>query len=380
MSDAAYPMPRGQSSNRAGTQAGWMKMTVLVFVFAFVSSAAGLCRVQGQETLSWKFREGDVLKYTTEQTTMLNFKAMGKERKQKRAQSVTYTWSIKGVTPEGVADITQRIERVTMKIEAPPYMPFEYDSNTPASDIPEPFEGEVQQLKAVLGAEFSFKMRPSGEIESVKFPEATLKKLREGLPQEGGERDQFSEQQLKEFVTQQSPPAFPEGPLEPGKSWASKPNRIGLPLGTIVLDRSFTFQGPDPKNPNLMLITMEGQREPRARVQCRSQDPGSGRKGNADLRQTGRALGQQSRYSEDRDGHCRPGPRGRPDDRDDLGHDPRPLRPSNHPMLLHLAEERAPWHAEEPSGDAFVAAGLVECIDEPLSLVGDELSIPDFAG
>ena len=78
-----------------------------------------------------------------------------------------------------------------MKIEAPPYMAFEYDSNTPASDIPEPFEGEVQQLKAVLGAEFSFKMKPSGEIESVKFPDATLKKLREGLPQREVSRKVF---------------------------------------------------------------------------------------------------------------------------------------------------------------------------------------------
>ena len=162
---------------------------------------------------------------------------------------MTYTWSIKGVSPDGVADITQRIERVTMKIEAPPYMAFEYDSNTPASDIPEPFEGEVQQLKAVLGAEFSFKMKPTGEIEGVKFPDATLKKLRGALPAQGGEQEDFSEQKLKEFVTQQSPPAFPEGPLEPGKSWASKPNRIVLPLGTIVLDRSFTFQGLIPRIP-----------------------------------------------------------------------------------------------------------------------------------
>jgi hypothetical protein len=246
----------------------------------FGLSAAGLASAHGQETLTWKFREGDVLNYTNEQTTLLVAKVMGKERKMKRAQSVTYTWSVKGVSEAGVADITQRIERVTMKIEAPPYMPFEYDTSSPATDVPEPFEGEVQQLKAVLGAEFAFKMKPSGEIESIKFPDATLKKLREGLSQEGGERQEFSEQGLKEMVTQQSPPAFPDGPLEPGKSWASKPNRVALPLGTLVLDRSFTFQGPDPKDPNLVQITMEGRvtLEPAANVtaKVRTQD-GKGR-------------------------------------------------------------------------------------------------------
>ena len=32
-------------------------------------------------------------------------------------------------------------------------------------------------------------------------------------------------------MTQQSPPAFPEGPLEPGKSWASKPTRMASAAG-----------------------------------------------------------------------------------------------------------------------------------------------------
>ena len=82
----------------------------------------------------------------------------------------------------GDADITQRIERLTMKIDAPPFLPMEYDSSSPNNSIPEPFEPVVQQLKAAVGAEFSFKMKPTGEIEDIKIPEATLKKLREGLP------------------------------------------------------------------------------------------------------------------------------------------------------------------------------------------------------
>jgi Family of unknown function (DUF6263) len=268
MLEAAHRARRTQWSNRAASHGGWLELAGLVLVFVLVIDGAGLSGACGQETLRWKFREGDVLRYTTEQTTTLSFKAMGKERKQKRAQSVTFTWSINGVSPDGVALITQRIERVTMKIEAPPFIPFAYDSSTPATDVPEPFEGEVQQSKAVLGTEFSFKMKASGEIESIKFPDATLKKLREALPQEGGEREEFSEQRLKDLVTQQSPPAFPEGSLEPGKSWASKPTRIVLRLGTLVLDRSFTFQGPDPKDPNLMHITMEGRvsLEPRSDV------------------------------------------------------------------------------------------------------------------
>ena len=62
---------------------------------SFVMTGAGLPHARGQDTLRWKFRDGDVLKYTTEQTTVMTVKVMGKERKQKRAVTTTYTWSIK---------------------------------------------------------------------------------------------------------------------------------------------------------------------------------------------------------------------------------------------------------------------------------------------
>jgi Family of unknown function (DUF6263) len=227
--------------------------------FLVVMTCAGLQGARGQEALRWKFRDGDVLKYTTEQTTVMTVKIMGKERKQKRAVITTYTWTVKGVSETGDADIMQRIERLAMKVDAPPYLPLEYDSGASNNSIPEPFEPVVRQLKAALGAEFSFKMKPTGEIVDIKIPEPTLKKLREGLPDDQGERDAFSEQSLKDMVSQTSPPAFPQGPLEPGKSWSSKPNRVPLPTGTLVLDRSFTFRGPDPQNPKLMIIAMEGK-------------------------------------------------------------------------------------------------------------------------
>jgi hypothetical protein len=224
-----------------------------------VMIGAGHQAARGQDTLRWKFKDGDVLKYTTEQTTVLTVKIMGKERKQKRAVTTTYTWSVKAVSETGEADVLQRIERLAMKVDAPPFLPMEYDSSSPNNSIPEPFEPVVQQLKAALGAEFSFKMKPTGEIVDIKIPEATLKKLRAGLPEDQGERDAFSEQALKDMVSQTSPPVFPAGPLEPGKSWSSKPSRVPLPTGTLVLDRSFTFRGPDSQNPKLMIIAMEGK-------------------------------------------------------------------------------------------------------------------------
>ena len=72
----------------------------------FVLTGVGLPDARGQEVLRWKFREGDVLKYTHEQTTNMTVKVSGRERKQKRSVSTTYSWSIKAVSDAGDADIT----------------------------------------------------------------------------------------------------------------------------------------------------------------------------------------------------------------------------------------------------------------------------------
>ena len=83
MSDAVNQNPHIGPCGRPAASEGWLKIAALVFVIG----PAGLPSAHGQETLSWKFRDGDVLKYTTEQTTTLSFKVMGKERKQKRPRT-----------------------------------------------------------------------------------------------------------------------------------------------------------------------------------------------------------------------------------------------------------------------------------------------------
>ena len=56
---------------------------------------------------------------------------------------------------------------------------------------------------------------------------------------------------------QSSPPTLPDGPIEPGKSWSPKPTRIPLPFATLVMEKTFTYQGPDPKSANLVLVGID---------------------------------------------------------------------------------------------------------------------------
>jgi hypothetical protein len=228
----------------------------LVLSLAAVLLGGRVPETASAEVLRWKFKAGEALRYSMEQKTSMNVRGMDRENKSTRSQTIEMSWRVTHVAGGGEAEITQRIDRVRMRVEAPPLMPFEFDSNHPKTDVPEPFEGEAQQLRAMVGAEFSFKIKPTGEIDDIKFPEQTLKALRDAAPR-GAPEGEVSEKVLKDMLLQSSPPAFPDGPLEPGKTWSNRPAKVPIGIGTIVLEKTFTFQGPDAKTPGLMLVGVD---------------------------------------------------------------------------------------------------------------------------
>jgi hypothetical protein len=208
------------------------------------------------EVLRWKFKPGEVLHYAMEQKTVTNVKGVDRESKSTRSLTIDMSWKVNSVTGAGDAEITQRVDRVRMRLEEPPFMPFEFDSSNPKIDAQSPFAAAAEQVKALSGSEFSFRMKPSGQIEDITFPEKTLKSLRDAAPKGSPEGD-VSEKALKDLLLQSSPPAFPEGSLEPGKTWTNRPAKVPIGFGTIVMDRTFTFQGPDPKAPRRLLVGID---------------------------------------------------------------------------------------------------------------------------
>jgi hypothetical protein len=231
----------------------WAVVATIAVLAASLAPRAGRA-----ETLRWKFKAGDVLRYTLEEKTASTSKVMGRELKSMRSHTINLSWNVRGVSANGDANVTMRFDRVRMHIEQPPFLPFDFDSSAAKVDAPEPFGSIGQQVKAMAGAEFTFKIKPSGAVENVTVPEQTVKALREGLGADAAAQGMFSEQGLKDILVQSSPPPFPEGSLEPGKSWSTKPSRLTVaPLGTMVIDKVLTFQGPDPKTPGLLLIGTE---------------------------------------------------------------------------------------------------------------------------
>ncbi len=209
---------------------------------------------QGAETLRWKFKPGETLHYKMEQQTTQAMKAMGQEFKTKLDQQVNLHWSVKSVAADGVAELTQTIDRVRTKIEAPGNT-FEFDSQAGKEPEGQAAAMLIPMLKALVGAEFTFKMNGVGELSDVKVPQKLLNTLRQAGPAAaaGG---MFSEEGMKQLISQ-SGLTLAEAPLDKGKSWTHQA-RMELPkLGTMVMDKTYTFDGPAPEQPSLVQVLLD---------------------------------------------------------------------------------------------------------------------------
>jgi hypothetical protein len=209
------------------------------------------------ETLRWKLNPGEVLHYAMESKEVLNAQLQGRDKKSTRTTTTNLSWTVKSVSANGDAEILLRFDRVRMRVDAPPIVPLEFDSNPNKLEIPEEFEAIDRQIKASAGVELTFTLRSNGEIDDLKVPEQTLKKLREGIPKDTPDADSVSEKGIKEMLLSSKPPVFPSGPIEAGKNWASKPAKVPVPFGSLSIDQVFTFLGPDPKTPRLLVVGVE---------------------------------------------------------------------------------------------------------------------------
>jgi len=243
-------------------------MAVLA-ALSILLGAAGPRPARAAEPLRWKFSPGETLKYTMDQQTSQGMKAQGQEFKTTLNQTVDLHWNVKGVTG-GVADMTQTIDRVRTKIEGPGQV-FEFDSS--AEKAP---EGPIATLltpllKALVGAEFSFKMDGRGQLSDIKVPQKLLDSLKQAGPAAaaGG---MFSEEGMKNLISQSSL-SLPEGDVEKGANWKQQ-SKVPLPMiGTLLMDKTYTYAGADEKAPGRSKITLDTKvkLEP-ARFQRRGQD------------------------------------------------------------------------------------------------------------
>jgi hypothetical protein len=212
---------------------------------------------QSKTNLRWKFKPGETLAYSMEQTTVTSGPDLsGREMKRTIALTLDMTWTTKAVDGSGLASWTQTIDRVRITITSP--------GSKISSDSKEAVDGEGlfgPIFKILVGAEFDSKMNPRGELTEIKLSEKLLATLA-ATDNGGGPKGQFSEEGLKNMLMQMVIP-LPESAVAVGESWERK---LTIPTDvngqTRPIEQIFTYKGPETGATSLDAIDYTTKMEP----------------------------------------------------------------------------------------------------------------------
>ena len=239
----------GMLSARSGT--GWRVLAVaFASAVAFAMGVAPFPARAAEPVLRWKFTEGEAMHYQMVQKTVTQVKGPNQDIKTTVTQTIDTTWTVHSVDrSSGTGDLSQTIDQVRTKIEFP-FGSFDYDSKSAKAPEGPLAAGIVPTLKALVGAKFRYKMSPQGELSDVQVPEGLLKALKEAGPN-ATSVGMFSEEGLKNMINESSLVL----PMDTAKDkpWTRKTKIPSPPIGTMLLDKTYTYTGPEKEGDKITL-------------------------------------------------------------------------------------------------------------------------------
>ena len=216
----------------------------------------GLLSAQSQAAgkLQWKFKEGDTANYAMSVTNEMLADFGGAEFEILFKLIFDLSWNVDAVDGEGVAELSQKIDRIQLKMSTPFTGEFGYDSNedvTPEGPIWERMGGPIEAMRE--GA-FKIKVAPTGEVLEVTLPEALVAALAEQSQGGGGGGmamlaggGMFTENSIKQVIGQ-TIVTLPTGDAAPGTEWSkSFENKMGS-TGTERVETTYRYDSDEDRD------------------------------------------------------------------------------------------------------------------------------------
>jgi hypothetical protein len=189
-----------------------------------------------EESLTWHFKQGDVHRYRVASQLDATL-ALGESDSETRSirHEIDMTWRVAEVKPGGDAVLTQRIDRLQMKLTSPGEDPVEYDSA--AKGEPQGFAAMVAPLvKQITGADLKVTMTPLGEVTAVEIPPALLTALKNsaGADKLGDFATEKGFKNLVQTLSFRLPKEFKQG-----VEWSTKLESDNPLLGKLVCETTY---------------------------------------------------------------------------------------------------------------------------------------------
>jgi hypothetical protein len=190
----------------------------------------------GAETLRWKLKEGETLKYRLQQSTETETAGTGKAMRIAVNSELTVVWQVLSVDEQQSALMTQTIDSFRVSLQADKQDPVVYDSTSKSSP-----SGLARELAAgvsgILNKPLQIRMTSRGEVTLADKPAQKA---------DAASTDQSTadSQPGNDVATllQQAAVMLPEMPVESGAQWESKV-MVTSPVGQLDQTRQITYAG-----------------------------------------------------------------------------------------------------------------------------------------
>lgn len=210
-----------------------------------VQLASGQTADTAQGQLRWKFQPGQVYNVLMTQNMKQDMQVAGQPVHSTNNTKMTMRWIVEDVDQDGVATISQTMDRVQMEMEAPMIGKVVVDTDD-ETDTPGTAAQMAGMFRPMIGAKIKQKMSSRGEILEVNIPDEVLKGFKSSPMGQAG----MSADAIKDMTTKASP-VLPPGQVEVGQTW-SKQGTSRSPVGAISIDNSFTYEGTTVKDDRLL--------------------------------------------------------------------------------------------------------------------------------
>lgn len=197
---------------------------------------------QAAKALTWKFKQGETFDYAMKLDTDILIEANGAEFDVTNSQIFDIKWDVKNVDDKGIAEVTQTIDRIQLKVNTPFTGEFSWDSSGSEEPAGQMWESLGPVMKAMLGKEFSMKISPAGEISELKLPED----LSKALGEERGARMMMgggmSEDAIKMMIAR-AVASFPADEVDSSKPWTQDFEVKMGNFGKQQTKATYTYEG-----------------------------------------------------------------------------------------------------------------------------------------
>ncbi len=195
-----------------------------------------------QKTLAWKFKKDGLTNVVVEQDTSMQMEMAGgiesTTNQTQTIQATNITWTVKELTPDGLASIEQRINRVQLDVKSSlGNFSIDTNNNQPLIGVA---EGMAKGIRPLAGARFVVKTKPNGEVAEVIIPKDVSDNLND-----------LSSAGLKEIAANGSL-KFPSKPIGVGETWPSQYELDMPPFGKLIVSTTYQYLGEETVNGKML--------------------------------------------------------------------------------------------------------------------------------